>query len=163
MSEADDELWTALDQANRDRARLYVEFMRAIEERFVRAAAVEVCKRAVRQWGRGLGAGLKRHRPADFQGLARSFAFAPDGGRMFGPRVDRCDGEGLVVAFERCPLQAAWREAGLDDGDIELLCAIACQADYGTLEEAGFTVDIETWKRGRNGCCRVSIRRREAP
>lgn len=144
MSAADDELWTVLDQANRDRARLYVEFFRAIEERFGRAAAVEVCKQAVRRWGSGLAAGLKRHRPDDFQGLARSFAFAPDGGRMFRPRVDRCDGEGLVVEFERCPLQAAWREAGLGDDDIELLCAIACQADYGTLEEAGFSVVIET-------------------
>jgi hypothetical protein len=150
--------WTALDEANQNRARLYVEFFRAIEGRLGRDLAINICKEAIRNWGRGLASGLETQCPKDFFGLIESFAMAPDGGAMFRPVVDRCDEAGLDVTFERCPLQIAWREAGLSDSDIELFCKLACEADYGTLEAAGFDVEIESWKPGRKHCCRLSIR-----
>ena len=158
MAEPVGDLWTALDEANRSRARLYVEFFRAIEARLGRGAAIEICKDAIRNWGRGLASGLENHRPNDFYGLTKSFALMPDGGAMFCPRVDRCDETGLDIGFERCPLQIAWREAGFSDSDIELFCNIACEADYGTLEVAGFDVEIESWRAGRSDCCRLRIR-----
>ena len=77
---------------------------------------------------------------------------------LFCPRVDRCDETGLDIGFERCPLQIAWREAGFSDSDIELFCNIACEADYGRLEAAGFDVEIESWRAGRSDCCRLRIR-----
>jgi hypothetical protein len=158
MAESVGVLWTALDEANRSRARLYAEFFRVIEARLGRAAAIEICKEAIRNWGRGLASGLERHYPNDFVGLTESFAYAPDDGAMFCPRIDRCDERGLDIRFERCPLQIAWREAGFSDSDIELYCCIACEADYGTLETAGFDVEIGSWKAGRSDCCRLRIR-----
>jgi hypothetical protein len=79
---------------------------------------------------------------------------------MFGPRVDRCDADGMDVQFETCPLKSAWCDAGLADDEVTQLCEIAAQADYGTLETAGFAVAIETWRPGRTGCCVPRIRRR---
>jgi hypothetical protein len=161
MSDSQGRLWTALDEAYQSRARLYVEFFKVIEARLGRAESIDLCKAAIRNWGRGLAVGLENHCPNDFAGLCSSFALAPDDGAMFSPNVDRCDEAGLDVEFERCPLQIAWRAAGLSNDDIELLCEIACEADYGTLEAAGFAVRIETWNAGRSGCCRLSVRPRE--
>lgn len=63
---------------------------------------------------------------------------------MFRPRVDRCDEEGLDVQFEACPLKSAWLEAGIAEADVALFCEMASEADYGTLEAAGFSVIIRS-------------------
>jgi hypothetical protein len=153
-----DDLWSALNEANRSRARVYLQFYSAIERRFGQAVAIEICKEAIYNWGRDLAAGLDRHGPNDFHGLAASFVFAPDGGAMFHPRIDRCDEEGLDVQFEACPLKAAWLEAGMPETDVALFCQMASEADRGTLEAAGCWVAIETWKPGGSGCCSLRIR-----
>lgn len=57
-----------------------------------------------------------------------------------------------------CPLKSAWLEAGMSESDVALFCEIAAEADYGTLEAAGLTVDIETWQPGGDGCCLLKIR-----
>ncbi|WP_421694542.1 L-2-amino-thiazoline-4-carboxylic acid hydrolase [Aestuariivirga sp.] len=149
--------WSSLNDANKARAGVYVEFFRSIEQRFGRDAAIQVTREALYNWGRSLAGGLDRHLPADFAGLCKSFAFAPDGGAMFSPDVSRCSDRELDVHFKTCPLKSAWTEAGLADQDIELFCSLAAAADYGTLEAAGFKVDIETWKPGGDGCCRLHI------
>ena len=150
-------IWLALNDANKARARVYVEFFRSIERRFGRDAAIEVTKEAVYDWGRTLAGGLDQYLPADFAGLCESFAFAPDGGAMFSPDVSKCSDRELDVHFKTCPLKSAWAEAGLADQEVELFCSLASAADYGTLEAAGFNVDITTWKPGDGGCCRLHI------
>ena len=72
---------------------------------------------------------LEAHLPSDFDGLDPVFACAPDGGAMFRPPVERCDGIGLDVQFEACPLKSAWLEAGMAEGDVALFCE---------MEAAGF-------------------------
>ena len=64
-------LWSALNDANKSRALVYVEFFRAIEARYGRAIAIDICKEAIRCWGGGLAEGLKAHLPADFRGSRR--------------------------------------------------------------------------------------------
>lgn len=152
------EIWEALNQANKARALVYVEFFRAIEKRLGRDMAVEVSKEAVYNWGRTLAGGLERHLPSDFKGLCSSFAYAPDGGAMFSPNVMSCSEQGLDVQFATCPLKTGLHEAGLGENETALFCEIAAQADYGTLEEAGFSVDIKTWTPGSEGCCLLKIR-----
>ena len=153
-------LWNALNDANKSRARVYLEFYRAIERRYGQVVAVELCKEAIRNWGRGQAEGLEAHAPNDFDGLLRSFVFAPDDGAMFRPRVDRCDSGGLDVQFEACPLKTAWLESGMAEAEVALFCNMASEADYGTLEAAGFSVAIEAWQPNRQGCCSLKIRLR---
>jgi hypothetical protein len=160
MMSGNDLLLNALNDANKNRALVYSEFYHAIERRYGQHAAVALCKEAIRNWGRGQAEGLEIHAPDDFAGLLDSFVFAPDGGAMFRPRVDRCDAEGLDVQFEACPLKSAWLEAGMTQSKVALFCEMASEADYGTLEAAGFSVTIETWKPNGQGCCRLRIRRR---
>jgi L-2-amino-thiazoline-4-carboxylic acid hydrolase len=156
-------MWEALNQAYKARALVYVEFFRAIEKRFGRDTAVEVTKEAIYNWGRSLAGGLERHLPSDFKGLCSSFAYAPDGGAMFTPKVFSCSEQGLDVQFETCPLKTGWVEAGLGENDLALFCDMAAQADYGTLEAAGFSVDIQTWTPGSKGCCLLKIRPGQRP
>ena len=151
------EMWSALNDANKARARVYVEFFRSIERRFGRDAAIEVTREAVYNWGSTLAGGLEQHLPSDFPALCGSFAFAPDEGRMFSPDVSTCSDQALVVQFKTCPLKSGWMEAGLSDDEVALFCSMAACADYGTLEAAGFKVDIATWKPGQEGCCSLSI------
>ncbi|MFO1132645.1 MAG: L-2-amino-thiazoline-4-carboxylic acid hydrolase [Hyphomicrobiales bacterium] len=150
-------MWSALNDANKARARVYVEFFRSLERRFGREMAIEVTREAVYNWGRTLTGDLGKHLPADFKGLCQSFAHAPDGGAMFTPDVSACSERELVVQFKTCPLKSAWIESGLPEEDVALFCDMAACADYGTLEEAGFDVTIETWKPGQVGCCRLHI------
>ena len=158
MQELDaNKMWSALNDANKARARVYVEFFRSIESRFGRDVAVEITREAVYKWGCTLAGGLEQHLPSDFKGLCASFAFAPDGGEMFSPQVAVCSDEELDVHFTSCPLKTAWVEAGLSDQEVALFCSMAASADYGTLEAAGFKVDITTWQPGRQGCCRLRI------
>ena len=158
MTQHGDAIYDALVAANRSRADLYVALLRVLERRVGRDAAVATLKEAIHEWGRNLGEGLQGLAPADFAGLRDRFALPPDDGELFGTRVDRCDAGGMDVQFERCPLKAAWQDAGLSDGEVVLLCEIACEADHGTMEAAGFAVEIETWKPGQSGCCMLRIR-----
>ncbi len=148
-------LESALEDANKARADLYLAFFAAIEKRLGREGAIAILKEAIRDWGRGLGRGLKGCSITDLPAL---FAVQPDGGRLFQPRVDRLDEAGFDVQFEACPLRQRWTEAGLSEGDIALFCRIAAEADYGTLEAAGFDVSIECWKPGDTGCCSLRVR-----
>jgi hypothetical protein len=159
VSVQDDDLWIALNDANKSRARVYLHFYRAIERRLGQAMAIEICKEAIYNWGRDMAASLEPRGQNDFDRLAASFVFAPDGGAMFHPRIDRCDNEGLDVTFEACPLKTAWLEAGLPKPDVALFCQMASEADRGTLEAAGFSAEIETWRSGASGCCSLKIRR----
>ncbi|PZF76866.1 hypothetical protein DK847_10390 [Aestuariivirga litoralis] len=150
-------MWSALNDANKARARVYVEFFRSIERRFGRETAIEVTREAIYNWGRTLAGDLGSHLPGDFKGLCQSFACAPDGGAMFTPDVSACSESELVVQFKTCPLKSGWMESGLSPEEVALFCDMAACADYGTLEAAGFAVTIETWTPGRDGCCRLHI------
>lgn len=153
-------LWTALNDANKARARVYVAFFRAIGKRFGRDTAIAISREAIYAWGEGLAGDLGKHLPSDFEGLTKNFAYPPDNGAMFSPRVDRCDAQGLYVQFETCPLKSGWIEAGLSEDEVAMFCSMAACADYGTLEKAGYAVEIETWTPGRAGCCTLRIRAR---
>jgi L-2-amino-thiazoline-4-carboxylic acid hydrolase len=159
MSSAATDLHMALQEANEARGHLYLAFLRVLERRFGRDAAIAAMREALRDWGRHLGQGLARHAPGDFDGLARDFVHAPDAGRMFQPAVHRCDSSGIDTQMMRCPLKQAWQAAGVADADIALLCSVASEADLGTMEAAGFRLDIETWQPGGTGCCVLRIRR----
>ena len=85
-------------------------------------------------------------------------AAIPDEGRMFEPEVERGDAKALDIRFGRCPLREAWKEAGLSDDEVALMCEIASVVDAGTFEAAGFDFSIDTWRPDGDGCCHLHIR-----
>jgi L-2-amino-thiazoline-4-carboxylic acid hydrolase len=155
-------LHRALVEANRGRAHLYLAFLRAIQGRWGRDTALSVMREAIRSWGRAQGETLAERVGGRFEALLDSFIFAPDGGRMFAPEVRRCDSKGLDAEMMDCPLKTAWQEAGLLPDETALLCNVACEADHGVLEGAGFSVEIDSWRPGSPGCCSLRIRKSDS-
>jgi hypothetical protein len=83
---------------------------------------------------------------------------SPGGGRLFPHRVSR-GGDGTVeIAVTRCPMQDAWRDAGIAEGDIATLLPHR-RAVRPRLASAprGCALAAETWRPGREGCCRLRL------
>ncbi len=157
--ETDDRLRQELHAAFRNRALLYWHLFDTLRRELGEPRATELMSRAIYARGTEIGRAFARHAPGDLAGLRDAFlAFVPDGGRMFAPEVVRCDAGGLDIRLTRCPLQEAWREAGVPEPDIAQLCHIAGRIDNGTFEAAGFAFSADTWEPGREGCCFLHVR-----
>jgi hypothetical protein len=144
--------------AFKNRALMYWHVFAELRRALGEPQAAGLLSRAIEARGREIGRQFARFGPADLAGLRDAFVSGiPDGGRMFAPRVDRCDAQALDIQLQRCPLQDAWHEAGVPEADIATLCRIAGRVDNGTFEAAGFEFSAETWQPGREGCCRLHI------
>ncbi len=152
--------------AIKSRAMVYRSVLDELRESVGDEQAVAIMRRAIERRGREIGQAFTGFAPGDFAGLRDAFiAFIPDAYETVDPDVRRCDDEALEIKFRRCPLKSAWQDAGLPDEEVATLCAIAGCVDTGTFTAAGFAIDVETWRPGMDGCCRLVITRadREIP
>jgi len=155
----DDRLRGELYAAFKNRALMYWHIFAELRRALGEPQATGLLSRAIEARGREIGRQFARYGPADLAGLRDAFVgFIPDQGRMFSPRVDRCDAGGLDIKLQRCPLKDAWQEAGVPQADIATLCRIAGRVDNGTFEAAGFEFSADTWHPGDDGCCHLHIR-----
>jgi hypothetical protein len=144
--------------AFKNRALMYWHVFDELRKALGEPQATALMARAIEARGREIGRQFSRYGPADLAGLRDAFVGGvPDDGRMFAPRVDRCDATALDITLQRCPLKEAWQEAGVADADIAALCRIAGRVDNGTFEAAGFEFSADTWQPGRDGCCHLHV------
>jgi len=145
--------------AFKNRALMYWHVFDELRKALGEPQTTALMARAIEARGREIGRQFSRYGPADLAGLRDAFVGGvPDDGRMFAPRVDRCDATALDITLQRCPLKEAWQEAGVADADIAALCRIAGRVDNGTFEAAGFEFSADTWQPGRDGCCHLHVR-----
>jgi hypothetical protein len=145
--------------AFKNRALMYWHVFDELRKALGEPQATALLSRAIEARGREIGRQFSRYGPADLAGLRDAFVGGvPDEGRMFAPRVERCDATALDITLQRCPLKEAWQEAGVADADIAALCRIAGRVDNGTFEAAGFEFAADTWQPGRDGCCHLHVR-----
>ena len=145
--------------AFKNRALMYWHVFDELRTALGESQANTLMARAIEARGREIGRQFARYAPVDLAGLRDAFVGGvPDAGRMFAPRVGRCDAAALDITLQRCPLKEAWQEAGIADADIATLCRIAGRVDNGTFEAAGFQFSADTWRPGRDGCCHLHIR-----
>ena len=148
----------------KNRAMFYREIYRVLEREHGTARAEALLAEAIYARGCAAGERFRSFAPDDFEGLRKAFIGSiPDEGRPFEPEVRACSRDGLEIRFRRCPLQDAWREAGLSEAEVATMCRIAGVVDNGTFESAGFGFRSETWQPGRDGCCHLFIRKAGAP
>ena len=158
-TENEQRLIEQLRNALKSRAMVYLAMYEEIAAEFGADKAREICKRAIYKRGQSIAHLFAPHAPADLAGLKETFLdFIPQGEHLFAPEVVQCTEQELEIQFHRCPLKEAWQEAGVDGAALENLCDIGGVVDYGTFEKAGFAITSETWKRGREGCCRLHIK-----
>jgi len=144
--------------AFKSRALVYLEVFRVLAEEFGEERASALLKKAIYRRGCEIGRQFERFGPSDLAGLRDAFLGSlPAEGRLFDPEVVASDGERLELQLRRCPLKAAWEEAGLGETEVARMCAIAGVVDNGTFEAAGFRLRSETWQPGRSGCCHLFI------
>jgi len=145
--------------AFKNRALMYWHVFDELRRALGEPQATGLMARAIEARGREIGRQFARYAPADLAGLRDAFVGGvPDEGRMFAPRVERCDAVALDIALQRCPLKEAWQAAGVSETDVATLCRIAGRVDNGTFEAAGFEFSADTWQPGRGGCCHLHIR-----
>lgn len=153
-------LRTQLQASYANRAMVYLDVYRVLEEEFGEQRAAGLMKKAIYRRGCAVGEQYRCFGPADLEGLKRAFLGSlPDDGRLFEPEVVSSDGNVLEIHLHRCPLKEAWQQAGLSDADVERMCAIAGVVDNGTFETAGFRLRSETWRAGQSGCCHLTIQK----
>jgi hypothetical protein len=148
------QLWASF----KNRAMVYLEVYRVLEEELGAERAAALLKKAIYRRGCEIGRQFERFGPGDLAGLKGAFlGILPDDGKVFEPEVIACDDSRLEIQLCRCPLKEAWQEAGLDEAQVARMCEIAGVVDNGTFEAAGFRFRSETWQPGRSGCCHLFI------
>ena len=148
------QLWASF----KNRAMVYLEVYRVLEEELGAERAAALLKKAIYRRGCEIGRQFERFGPGDLAGLKQAFLdILPDDGKVFEPEVIACDDSRLEIQLRRCPLKEAWQEAGLDAAQVARMCEIAGVVDNGTFEAAGFRLKSETWQPGRSGCCHLFI------
>ncbi len=141
----------------KNRALVYLEMYDVLEAELGAAKAEELLTRAIYRRGCQMGTSFAKYGPADLAGLQKAFlASVPGGEALFEPQV-RKSGAALEIQLRACPLKDAWREAGLPEQKVALLCRIAGAVDKGLFEGAGFRFENRTWTPGAQGCCFLRI------
>src|SRR5262245_26650076 len=96
--------------AFKNRALMYWHVFDELRRALGEAQATGLMARAIEARGREIGRQFARYAPADLAGLRDAFVGGvPDQGRMFAPRVERCDAAALDIAILRCPLKGGWQ------------------------------------------------------
>jgi hypothetical protein len=155
-----DALVRQLEDAFANRALLYWEIYRAFAAEMGADRAAETLAAAIERRGEAAGKALfGRIETPTPRTVADAFlAVSPDGGRLFPhDRIDEPDG-GVRIHVRRCPLQDAWRKAGLSDDEQALMCRIAGRFDNGCFGAAGIGFAASTWTPGAAGCCRLHLK-----
>ncbi len=157
----EDELRERLYAAYKHRGMLYWHIFDELRQEIGQERAKEIMKRAIYKRGLVTGKKYAQYGPDDVLGLKDAFvANSADEGRMFNPRVDRADPEGVDITQQTCPLKETWQEAGLRDEDVATMCEIAASIDHGVFEAAGVAFHADTWQPGGDNCCHLHLRPR---
>lgn len=149
-----------LEDAFRNRAHLYALLLDELEVALGAAEAEALMSRVLARRGRQVAGALFADLPADPVAIGDRFlSVSPDGGRMYPHEAKRGPGR-MEIQVRRCPLQDAWRDAGLSPERIATLCRLAGAFDKGLFEAAGLHFENETWCAERGaGCCWITLRR----
>ncbi len=143
----------------KNRAIIYYMIFDELRKEVDEQKAVTILKRAIYRRGEQIGQQFCQFAPDDYEGLKDSFLQGiPDEGRLFAPKVVRCDEDALDINLESCPLKEIWEELELNEHDQTIMCEIAGEIDKGTFEGAGFSFKPDTWQPGRSSCCHLHIR-----
>lgn len=160
MAPSREQLARELREAFAGRALLYDAIDRELSAELGPERAAELLGRAIERRGREVAAAMFADIDrTDPQAVADRFlATSPDGGSMYPTAVDRADGA-VAIAVQRCPLQDAWRGAGIEPERVARLCRIAGRFDTGLFGATDVSFSAETWTPGRDGCCRIRLAR----
>lgn len=147
-----------LEASFRNRADLY----RLLLDELAIALGVEEAEallaRAIEKRGSEVAAAFRGFGPNQAREIGEAFlAVSPDGGRMYPTDVERWE-DGISFRVRRCPLKDAWRDAGVSEDKLQILCRIAGAFDRGLFEATGVCFANRTWRVGDGDhCCEIRL------
>jgi len=146
-----------------NRALMYLHLYETLTQELGPEQAGDLMKAAIYQ--RGLEVS-ERYREAaqegDLNQIGELFCDgSPCDGSLFEPGVEEVGTSRIVLRMSACPLVDAWREHGVPDYEIDILCGIAATVDEGTFEGAGLELEFLD-RLGRPGAehCLLDVRLR---
>lgn len=141
-----------------NRALLYRHLFDVLAEEFGSDRAAVLMKRAIRR--RGVEIGTAYHdavEAGELAEVARYFcATSPCAGALFEPELVSLEDDVLVLRMSSCPLVDAWRASGLPESEVDLMCEIAADVDFGTFEGAGLELTFIE-RAGQPECERCTL------
>jgi hypothetical protein len=158
MSDRETRFAREVDDAFKARAHLYRLLLDVIGEKHGPDEAEAILTEVVHRRGVEVAAPLFAGCAVTPEAIGRRFlSVSPVEGTLYPHDIDHGDGA-FTISVHRCPLKDAWREAGLPDDRVALLCRIAGAFDKGLFEAAGLAFDNSTWSAERGGgCCRIKL------
>ena len=159
MTEREESLTRELDASHKQRALLYWAIYREMSAELGAQRAETILARAIERRGQAAGAQLfgKLAAPTAVQVAETFLVVSPAGGTLWPHDVERHPGGAVTIRVHRCPLKAAWTEAGLSDGEMTTMCRIAGRFDNGCFGESGVAFEATTWRPGHAGCCTLVL------
>lgn len=145
-----------------NRATLYYYIFDELRAKVGAQEAERILSSAIRRRGADLGRKYADAAGAsDFERLGKIFVSdSPCEGELFRPSVIETRQEGCTLSMSACPLVDAWRDLGLDDDTVALMCRIAAQIDFATFESVGLAVAFDETIGEGGTTCRLQLRRK---
>jgi hypothetical protein len=151
-------------QATRQRAAVYAHLFKVLKSRLGEPLAIELMSEAIRNYGRdkSLAGYSAEARGGDLMQAAAEFV-EPDPVKeyQFAPRIVSERADEVVIAMSGCPLVDEWRDMGLSDDEIAVLCKVSRAVDHGTWEDAlGCDLCFEGTRGEGGGECVLRVKKR---
>lgn len=142
-------------EAHKTRAIMYYYLYEEIEKECGEDRAQVIFKKATHRRGKDIQKSYEQFLiESNYQGLAEHFCTSsPSEGELFHPRIEEVEKNRAVLTMDSCPLISAWKDLGLSEEKIKVLCEVSSYIDFGTFEsentELSFTHQIG---RGDDKC-----------
>ncbi|MGB4593016.1 MAG: L-2-amino-thiazoline-4-carboxylic acid hydrolase [Coriobacteriia bacterium] len=127
-----------------NRALIYLNLYQTLAAELGPEQAIELMRSAI--YDRGVEISEKYREAAedgDLEEIGEIFCEgSPCGGALFEPGVEAVGTSRILLRMTACPLVETWREHGVPEYEIDVLCRIASAVDEGTFEGAGLDIEI---------------------
>lgn len=146
-----------------NRALVYLHLYETLTQELGPEMAADLMKRAI--YDRGLELS-ERYREAvgegDLEQVGELFCEgSPCDGSLFEPGVEEQGTSRIVLRMSSCPLVDAWRDHGVPEYEVDILCGIAAAVDEGMFEGAGLEIEfLDRLGRPDSESCLLDIRLR---
>jgi hypothetical protein len=119
--------------------------------------AESILSRAIRRYGQRLGKNIGPLKEADdlFDRLEKG---NPPG--VFERHFKVRNHDESVMQLDRCPLVEAWRDLGCSSKEIQTLCNIAMEGDFGIFDGESVEMALESSIGKGDTCCIMKIRKK---
>jgi|WetSurMetagenome_2_1015567.scaffolds.fasta_scaffold638525_1 hypothetical protein len=134
----------AFINATKFRAKAYYYLFEEFSEAIGIEETKKIFSRAIFKLGIDKANSFSDKAGASAKSLADDFTGDEVGREVFEQSVVSSDNERTLVEMRNCPLVEMWREMNLSDEKIKLLCDMACQIDFGTVEGKGMKLKFNS-------------------